>query len=43
VRYMSSENTARKFDLDPYYAYVKRLPTIEAVRSGVGFAPRRRE
>lgn len=25
VRYMSSENTARKFDLDGYYRYVKRL------------------
>jgi len=36
VRYMSSENTARKFDLKPYYAYVERLPTIEAVRSGRG-------
>jgi deoxyribodipyrimidine photo-lyase len=34
VRYMSSENTARKFDLEPYYAYVERLPTIAASRSG---------
>jgi len=34
VRYMSSENTARKFDLAPYYAYVERLPTIAAVRAG---------
>jgi deoxyribodipyrimidine photo-lyase len=34
VRYMSSENTARKFDLDPYRAYVERLPTIAQVRSG---------
>jgi len=34
VRYMSSENTARKFRLGPYYAYVEGLPTIEAVRSG---------
>jgi deoxyribodipyrimidine photo-lyase len=25
VRYMSSENTARKFDLAPYYAYVEGL------------------
>jgi hypothetical protein len=24
---MSSENTARKFDLAPYYAYVASLPT----------------
>ena len=36
VRYMSSENTARKFDLESYFAYVERLPTIEAVRSGRG-------
>ncbi len=34
VRYMSSENTARKFDLAPYHAYVAKLPTIEQVRSG---------
>jgi deoxyribodipyrimidine photo-lyase len=34
VRYMSSENTARKFDLVPYYRYVETLPTIEAVRGG---------
>jgi deoxyribodipyrimidine photo-lyase len=34
VRYMSSENTARKFDLEPYYAYVEGLPTIAASRSG---------
>lgn len=34
VRYMSSENTARKFDLKPYYAYVERLPTISEARSG---------
>ena len=33
VRYMSSENTARKFDLAPYFAYVERLPAIR-VRSG---------
>lgn len=33
VRYMSSENTARKFDLEPYYAYVGRLPEIAAVRA----------
>jgi deoxyribodipyrimidine photo-lyase len=33
VRYMSSENTARKFDLEPYYAYVERLPEIAAVRA----------
>ena len=25
VRYMSSDNTARKFDLDGYYAYVARI------------------
>ena len=34
IRYMSSENTARKFRLGPYYAYVDSLPSIEAVRSG---------
>jgi deoxyribodipyrimidine photo-lyase len=34
VRYMSSENTARKFDLAPYYAYVERLPTIADCRAG---------
>ncbi len=34
VRYMSSENTARKYRLGPYYTYVETLPTIEAVRSG---------
>jgi deoxyribodipyrimidine photo-lyase len=36
VRYMSSENTARKFNVKPYYAYVEGLPTIEEVRSGRG-------
>jgi deoxyribodipyrimidine photo-lyase len=36
VRYMSSENTARKFRLAPYYAYVDGLPTIEAIREGGG-------
>ncbi|HEX9189466.1 MAG TPA: deoxyribodipyrimidine photolyase [Vicinamibacteria bacterium] len=34
VRYMSSDNTARKFDLKPYYAYVERLPTIADCRAG---------
>jgi deoxyribodipyrimidine photo-lyase len=34
VRYMSSENTARKFDLAPYYAHVERLPTIAEARAG---------
>jgi deoxyribodipyrimidine photo-lyase len=34
VRYMSSENTARKFALAGYYAYVASLPTISAVRCG---------
>jgi deoxyribodipyrimidine photo-lyase len=32
VRYMSSENTARKFDLAPYHAYVASLPEIAEVR-----------
>ncbi len=31
---MSSDNTARKFDLAPYYAYVERLPTIAEARAG---------
>jgi deoxyribodipyrimidine photo-lyase len=31
-----SENTARKFDVKPYYAYVERLPTIAEARSGRG-------
>ena len=34
LRYMSSENTARKFKLGPYYDYVASLPTIDAVRGG---------
>jgi len=34
VRYMSSENTARKFDVKPYLAYVDSLPTISEVRAG---------
>jgi deoxyribodipyrimidine photo-lyase len=34
VRYMSSENTARKFALKPYLAYVDSLPTITEVRAG---------
>jgi len=32
VRYMSCANTARKFDLDDYLAYVAALPTIAQVR-----------
>jgi deoxyribodipyrimidine photo-lyase len=36
VRYMSSDNTARKFRLERYRAYVEGLPTIEAVGSGAG-------
>jgi deoxyribodipyrimidine photo-lyase len=36
VRYMSSENTARKFKLGPYLDWVARLPSIERVRSGRG-------
>jgi deoxyribodipyrimidine photo-lyase len=34
VRYMSSDNTARKFDVKPYYRYVETLPSIEAARAG---------
>jgi deoxyribodipyrimidine photo-lyase len=36
VRYMSSENTARKFRLAPYYAYVESLPTIRGARTTRG-------
>ncbi|MBY0527431.1 MAG: deoxyribodipyrimidine photolyase [Gemmataceae bacterium] len=32
VRYMSSENTARKFRLGEYYEYIESLPTIAEVR-----------
>jgi hypothetical protein len=31
---MSSDDTARKFDLKPYYAYVERLPAIAEARAG---------
>lgn len=34
VRFMSSGNTAKKFDLDGYYEYVKRLPSVAQVRGG---------
>jgi deoxyribodipyrimidine photo-lyase len=34
LRYMSSSNTARKFDLDGYYEYVKGLPNPADVRAG---------
>ena len=34
LRYMSSDNTARKFKLGPYFDYVAGLPAISAVRSG---------
>jgi len=33
LRYMSSENTARKFKLGAYYDYVSSLPSIESVRA----------
>jgi deoxyribodipyrimidine photo-lyase len=36
IRYMSSENTARKFDLKPYLRYVESLPTIAQARAGIG-------
>jgi deoxyribodipyrimidine photo-lyase len=32
LRYMSSDNTAKKFRLEPYYRYVESLPTIESAR-----------
>lgn len=34
VRYMSSENTARKFKLAGYFDYVNQLPTVAQVHSG---------
>jgi len=34
VRYMSSENTARKFRLADYREYIEQLPTIADVRGG---------
>lgn len=34
VRYMSSDNTAKKFKLAGYYEYIKRLPSIEDMRAG---------
>jgi deoxyribodipyrimidine photo-lyase len=34
LRYMSSENTARKFKLGSYFEYVNGLPTIAELRKG---------
>jgi deoxyribodipyrimidine photo-lyase len=34
IRYMSSDNTAKKFKLAGYYAYVNGLPSIAQVRRG---------
>lgn len=39
VRYMTSESTAKKFKLDSYMRYVKRLPTVAEVRRGNPPAP----
>jgi len=39
IRYMSSDNTARKFNLKPYYAYVDTLPTIAEVRGDPPLTP----
>ena len=39
VRFMSSDNTAKKFKLAGYYDYVSRLPTIQQVRAGQTEAP----
>ena len=36
VRYMSSANTARKFTLAPYLAYVEALPAPSAILSADG-------
>jgi deoxyribodipyrimidine photo-lyase len=38
VRYMSSENTARKFRLGPYLEYVSGLPSIADVRGAAAMA-----
>ncbi|VTS08080.1 cryptochrome/DNA photolyase family protein [Tuwongella immobilis] len=35
IRYMSSENTAKKFKLGPYLDWVRSLPTIGQVHRGV--------
>ena len=40
VRYMSSDNTARKFDLAAYHTYVEGLPTIAESRDGRAASPR---
>jgi deoxyribodipyrimidine photo-lyase len=32
IRCMTSDSTAKKFDLHGYYEYVKRLPTIDRIR-----------
>jgi len=42
LRYMSSANTARKFDLDGYYEYVKGLPSPADVRAGRTAAKQKR-
>jgi len=34
IRYMSSDNTAKKFKLASYHEYIKTLPTIAQVRAG---------
>jgi deoxyribodipyrimidine photo-lyase len=34
IRYMSSDNTARKYKLTSYYSYIEGLPSVTAVRSG---------
>jgi len=34
IRYMSSDNTAKKYKLEDYYEYVRSLPPIDRVRKG---------
>lgn len=34
IRFMSSDNTAKKFHLDGYYEYIRRLPSVKEVREG---------
>ena len=38
IRYMSSDNTLRKFRMRPWLDYVESLPTIAAI-TGKGAAP----
>jgi len=39
IRYMSSDNTAKKFKLASYHEYIRSLPTIAQVKQGQVTAP----